>query len=101
MLNIQWTFGPPYPMGIQLSAVGIVADSLISAGGATRYPKDVVTRYPNVFGGAPQGATSFTFALDTVKAGADWARIPDMPGPRRETGMAVTVDDALYVFGGF
>jgi len=101
LLDIQWTFGPSYPMGIQLSAVDMLGNTLISAGGATRYPKAVVAKYPNVFGGAAQGATSFTFALDTAHDGADWTRIPDMPGPRRATGMAVTVGDALYVFGGF
>jgi len=100
-LNIRWSFGPRYPMGIQLSAVGLIGSSLISAGGATRYPKDVVTKYPDVFGGAAHGATSITFALDTRRAAADWTRIPDMPGPKRETGMAVTVENALYVFGGF
>ena len=88
-------------MGIQLSAVGLVDGILISAGGATRYPKDVVTRYPDVFAGAAQGATSISFALDTRKRGADWTRIPDLPGPKRETGMAVTVGGVLYVFGGF
>jgi N-acetylneuraminic acid mutarotase len=101
LLSIQWAFGPRYPMGVQLSAVDLLEGNLISVGGATRYPKDIVARYPDAFGGAAQGATSFSFALDTEWSGADWTRIPDMPGPRRETGMAVTVDDELYVFGGF
>lgn len=88
-------------MGVQLSAVSLLGDSLISAGGATRYPKNIVSRYPDVFGGAQQGYTNYTFALNVAQAGAEWMRIPDMPGPRRETDMAVTVDGAMYVFGGF
>lgn len=78
-----------------------MGDLLVSAGGYTRYPKDVVKHYPDVFGGAEQGYTNYTFALDVVHPGSQWTRLPDMPGPPRETGVAAVVGDALYVFGGF
>jgi N-acetylneuraminic acid mutarotase len=88
-------------MGIQQSAVSLLGNYLVSAGGATRYPKDVVKHYPGVFGGASQGCTSYTFALDVRQDAGHWTRIADMPGPCRETGMAVTIDDTMYVVGGF
>ena len=45
MVKIDWEYGPAYPMGIQDSALGIIGDTILSAGGFTRYPKDIVRRH--------------------------------------------------------
>src|SRR5262249_54331568 len=101
LLHIAWREGPEYPMGIQDSVLGVVKGRLISAGGFTRPPKDVVPRLPDRFGGKRNGFTNGTFALDLRQEAAGWTRLPDIPGsPRQGAAMAV-VDDALYAFGGF
>ena len=46
-MKIDWTMGPPYPLGIQDSALGIVSGHLVSAGGFSRHPKEIVQQYPN------------------------------------------------------
>jgi len=101
MLKITWSEGPEYPMGIQESACGVLDGKLISAGGFTRHPKDVVRRYPDAFGGKPSGFTKLTFLFDPLHPEAGWARIADVPGPARQGGAAAVVGRALYVIGGF
>ena len=98
--TIQWRLGPDYPMGIQDSAVGIINGKVVSAGGFTRYPLDVVQQYPDAFGGESSGFTKLTFAFDPQNESAGWSRIPDMPGPARQGGAVAVVNDAMYVMGG-
>jgi hypothetical protein len=100
-IQLEWTEGPEYPMGIQDSALGVVSGMLVSAGGFTRHPKDVVRRFPDAFGGARDGFTALTFLFDPAHPTAGWTRIADLPGPPRQAALAVVVGEALYVIGGF
>jgi len=100
LLQIDWRLGPDYPMGIQDSAVGLVAGRLVSAGGFTRHPLDILRRCPDAFGGASSGFTSLTFALDPADLAAGWQRLPDMPGPARQGAAVAVLDGALYAMGG-
>jgi hypothetical protein len=100
LLKIQWRLGPDYPMGIQDSAVGLVRGKLVSAGGFTRHPLDIVKRFPDAFGGDPSGFTRLAFALDPKNESAGWQRIADMPGTPRQGAAVATVDDSLYAIGG-
>ena len=100
MLRIEWRLGPDYPMGIQDSAVGIVNGKVVSAGGFTRHPLDIVKRIPDAFGGEPSGFTRLAFALDPKDESAGWKRIADMPGPPRQGAAVAVVDDMLYAIGG-
>ena len=100
MLRIEWRLGPDYPMGIQDSAVGIINGKVVSAGGFTSFPLDVVKQYPDAFGGKPKGFTKMTFMLDPRNESAGWTRISDIPGPARQGGAVAVVDDAMYVIGG-
>ncbi len=99
MLKIQWRLGPDYPMGIQDSVVGIVNGKVVSAGGFTRHPKDIVKQIPDAFGGEPSGFTKLAFVFDP-KNPAGWKRIADMPGPARQGAAVAVVDDVLYAMGG-
>ena len=102
MVKIDWEFGPAYPMGIQDSALGIIDNTIISAGGFTRHPKDIVRRHPDAFGGEESGFTNVTFALDMSHKPWTWERIADMPAaPPRQGTTPVIVDEAMYVVGGF
>jgi hypothetical protein len=101
ILKIAWREGPEYPMGIQDSVLGVVEGRVVSAGGFTRWPKDIVQRFPKAFGGEKSGFTSLAFEWDPAGKPATWTRIADIPGrPRQGAAMAV-VDDALYALGGF
>jgi hypothetical protein len=104
LLKITWREGPEYPLGIQDSAFGIVGGQIVSAGGFSRYPKDVVARYPDAFAGEPKGESGFTgivFTFDPHKPDAGWTRITNIPGPSRQAAAAVVVNDSLYAIGGF
>lgn len=87
-------------MGIQDSAVGFIGGRLVSAGGFSRHPKDVLREHPDAFGGQPSGFTQLAFAMDPADEAAGWQRIPDLPGPARQGPAVAVVDDALYVMGG-
>jgi len=100
MLRIKWRLGPDYPMGIQDSAMGIVHGKVVSAGGFTRHPLNVVKHYPDAFGGQPSGFTKLAFVFDPKDEAAGWKRIADMPGPARQGTAVAVVDDMLYAMGG-
>jgi N-acetylneuraminic acid mutarotase len=100
ILKIEWRLGPDYPMGVQDSAVGIVNGKVVSAGGFTRHPLDIVKQIPDAFGGEPSGFTRLAFALDAKNESAGWKRIADIPGPPRQGAAVAVVDDMLYAIGG-
>jgi len=100
MLKIHWRLGPDYPMGIQDSAVGMIHGKLVSAGGFTRHPRDIVMQYPDAFGSQPSGFTRLAFAFDAADETAGWERIPYMPGPARQGAAVAMVDNMLYIMGG-
>src|SRR5437870_2312504 len=57
LLKISWQEGPEYPMGIQDSGLGVLDGKIVSAGGFSRHPKDVVAKHPDAFDGQPTGFT--------------------------------------------
>ena len=87
-------------MGIQDSAVGLVDGWLISAGGFTRHPREILRAHPDAFDGQPSGFTRIAFALDLAAETAGWQRIADLPGPARQGPAVAGVDEMLYVMGG-
>ncbi|MFH1007265.1 MAG: hypothetical protein V1800_07165 [Candidatus Latescibacterota bacterium] len=102
MVRIDWAYGPAYPMGIQDSALGVIGNTILSAGGFTRHPKDITRLHPDTFGGEESGFTNVTFALDLSRTPLCWERIADMPAaPPRQGTTAVVVGEAMYVVGGF
>lgn len=101
LLTIRWRLGPDYPMGIQDSAVGYVGGRIVSAGGFTRHPLDILTRHPDAFGGKPSGFTKLAFALDPKHEALGWKRIPDVPGPARQGPAVAVAGDVMYLMGGF
>lgn len=100
LLHIEWRLGPDYPMGIQDSAVGVLDGKVVSAGGFTRHPLNILTAHPGAFGGQPSGFTKLTFASDPQNEAAGWQRIADMPGQARQGPAVAVVDDVLYAMGG-
>jgi hypothetical protein len=101
MITIRWRYGPMYPMGMQTSAGAMLDGTLVSAGGFTRYPKEITQAHPDAFEGRPTGFTKLAFALDPGSEEAGWSRIADCPGSPRQSIAAVVVDGAMYCIGGF
>ncbi|MCX6623420.1 MAG: hypothetical protein NTY38_20620 [Acidobacteria bacterium] len=99
--SIQWREGCEYPLGIQDSAFGILDGKVVSAGGFSRHPKDIVRRHPLLFGGGKSGFTNGAFVYDPRHPDQGWTRIADMPGEPRQAAAAVVVGNAMYVIGGF
>ena len=100
IVKIGWRLGPDYPMGIQDSAFGFLRGQMVSAGGFTRHPLDIVTHYSDAFGGEASGFTKLAFALDPGQEDHGWRRVADIPGPARQGGAVAVVADAMYVMGG-
>ena len=100
-LDIEWREGPEYPMGIQDSAFAVLDGKIVSAGGFSRHPKDIVSRYPDAFGGAKSGFSKVAFVFDPKDPKLGWVRIADTPGPPRQASAAAVVNNAMYVIGGF
>jgi N-acetylneuraminic acid mutarotase len=107
ILKIDWKEGPEYPMGIQDSAFAMLDGVIVSAGGFSRHPKDIVAKYPDAFegqplvGSSPSGFTSLTFTFDPRHPDAGWTRIENIPGPARQAAATVVVGHDLYAVGGF
>jgi hypothetical protein len=100
-LRIRWREGPEYPLGIQDSALAVLDGHLISAGGFTRWPKDSVAKYPDIFGGAKNGFTHAVFVFNPRESAGGWTRIADIPGPRRQGAAAAVAGGEMYAIGGF
>ncbi|MFA6245196.1 MAG: hypothetical protein WC655_29910, partial [Candidatus Hydrogenedentales bacterium] len=100
LLKIEWRLGADYPMGIQESAVGCIGGKIVSAGGFTRHPLDIVKKDPDAFGGDPSGFTKLAFVFEPKNEAAGWKRITDMAGPARQGAAVAVVDDMLYMMGG-
>ncbi len=105
MLKIEWREGPEYPTGIQGSSFALVDGAIVSAGGVSRSPKDILTAHPDAFqsqqfakGG---GFTSLAFAIEPRGGRAQWTRIANIPGPARQAATTAVVGKELYAIGGF
>src|SRR5436853_3312368 len=83
-IRISWREGPEYPMGIQDSAFAVLDHKVISAGGFTRHPKDVLKTWPEAFQGQKSGFTSLAFVFDPNHPELGWSRISNMPGAARQ-----------------
>jgi N-acetylneuraminic acid mutarotase len=103
-LHIPWRRGPEYPMGIQDSAVGVINGKVVSAGGFSRRPLNVVSEWPDAFEGQSSGFTKLTLLFDPANESAGWTRIADVPltntGAYQAAASAV-VNNAMYIMGGF
>ena len=75
--------------------MAVLDGRVISAGGFTRWPKDSVVKYPDLFGGAKNGFTHATFVFDPRHEASGWTRIENIPGPRRQAAAAAVVGGAL------
>jgi N-acetylneuraminic acid mutarotase len=101
LLRITWSEGPEYPLGIQDSAFAIVEGKVVSAGGFSRHPKDIVAKYADAFAGEPSGFTRLAFLFDPSKPDSEWTRITDDPGPAKQAAATAVVGPNLYAMGGF
>ncbi len=96
MLDISWSEGPPMPQGLQDNLVVLVQGNLISVGGfCGGYDNDWKP------GKYPRGFLNKTWTLDLAHQGKGWLELPPFPGAARQALEGASVNNALYVWGGF
>src|SRR5512146_2489202 len=76
MLRIEWRRGPNLPQGLQDSAIGIIDNTLVLAGGfCAGRGSDI----PGKADKYPRGFIKKAWGLDLRDGSAKWIRLPDLP----------------------
>jgi hypothetical protein len=96
MLKIDWQRGPNLPQGFQDSGGDFVGDYLVTVGGFCSGLDE--SRKPGHY---PRGFLNKTWALNTSDSQASWLQLPDFPGIARQELFGLTVNNELYLWGGF
>ena len=96
MLSISWSAAPAMPQGLQDNDGGVIEGHLVMVGGFCHGVDD--DWKPGKY---PRGFLGKAWALDLENASAGWMELPDFPGAPRQEMFAATVDDEIYLWGGF
>ena len=96
MIHCTWSAAPPLPYGVQDNDGGIIDNHLIMVGGAcggadfTWKPRKYV-----------RGFFKEAYALDLDNEKQGWFRIDNFPGIARQEMQGATVNNEIYIWGGF
>ena len=96
MLRIIWKVGPEPPLGLQGPAGGFLGTMLVYTCGAGQAPAP-----ERGFTGTCCFFQNESWALDLARKEAGWIRLPDYPGAKLQELFGITVENALYCWGGF
>jgi len=96
MIHCTWSAAPPLPYGRQDNDGGIIDNQLIMVGGFCG-GSDVEWKPRKYI----RGFFKETFALDLNNEIQGWFRLPNFPGIARQEMQAATVNNELYIWGGF
>jgi len=96
MLKITWERWPNLPQGFQDSDVGFLGTKLITVCGFCGGGDN--DRKPGHY---PRGFLNKVWAFDVAAPKKGWVSLPDYPGTPRQGLSCVTVDGAMYCWGGF
>lgn len=96
LLQITWSAAPPMPQGMQDNDGGLIGNYLVMACGFCHGRDD--DWKPGVY---PRGFLDKVWALDLKDEDAGWVRLPDFPGAPRQEMQGVSVNDEVYLWGGF
>lgn len=98
-IDIDYRLGPPTPKGVEDNSVGVLHDTLISAGG-----------WNNGSGPGGRGFLNDTWSIDLSDLAGGWTDLPSYPGsndasdvdgPGRQAMGHTVVNNHLYTWGGF
>ena len=96
MIECTWSAAPPLPYGVQDNDGGIIDNHLIMVGGfcgGSDYewkPRKYI-----------RGFFKEAYALDLDNEKQGWFRIDNFPGIARQEMQAATVNNEIYIWGGF
>ncbi len=96
MLRLQWFAAPSMLQGMQDNAGGIIHRHLVMTGGFCGGADN--DRKPGIH---TRGFLDKTWALSLDNPEQGWKLLPPLPGEPRQMMYFATVNDAVYVWGGF
>ena len=96
MFEIEWSAGPPMPQGMQDNDGGLIDNHLVMVGGFCHGIDD--DWKPGKY---PRGFLKSAWALDLDNERAGWIELPDFPGSARQEMYGVSVNNEIYLWGGF
>lgn len=96
MIEFSWSAAPPMPQGMQDNAGGLIDNYLVMAGGFCGGFDD--SWKPGIY---PRGWLKKVWALNLKNKEMGWISLPDIPGDARQGLFGVSVNNELYIWGGF
>jgi len=96
MLRLSWSKAPDMPQGMQDNDGGVIGNWLVLAGGFCG-GRDNDWK-PGMY---PRGFFKKTWVLDLTDEARGWVRLPHFPGSARQEMLGISIDDAVYLWGGF
>ena len=123
MLDIEYSLTPDMPHGLEIPFVGVANGSLVVSSGfcgtslswvvalcSVAIP--IATCSPTRLGAGGSGIArkgevyrrgffNTSFARSLAPPASTWGPVPPFPGTGRQNGMSVTIDGAMYSWGGF
>ena len=96
MIKCTWSAAPPLPYGVQDNDGGIIDNHLIMVGGFCG-GSDVEWKPKKYIRGFFKDA----YALNLKNEKEGWFRLPNFPGVARQEMQAATVNNEIYIWGGF
>jgi len=95
MLRFSWSKAPDMPQGVQDNDGGVIGNWLILAGGfCGGYDDDWKP------GKYLRGFLKKVWGLDLTDEQKGWIELPDFPGIARQEMFGISVNDAIYLWGG-
>lgn len=96
MIRFTWSAGPSMPQGMQDNGGGLIDNHLVMVGGfCGGYEDDWKP------GKYPRGFLRKGWALDLTREEQGWFELPDFPGIARQGMCGISVNNDLYLWGGF
>jgi N-acetylneuraminic acid mutarotase len=93
ILNIEWNLNKDLPQGLQDIGVGLINNNIVYEGGfCSGLNNDVKPKYP-------RGYISKTWLYDTTID--EYTALPDFPGSARQATISITVNNEIYLWGGY
>ncbi|MBI2433471.1 MAG: hypothetical protein HYV26_11430 [Candidatus Hydrogenedentes bacterium] len=96
MLEVVWSAGTHMPQGMQDNFVAPLGDWLVSIGGFCGGVDD--DWKPGKY---PRGFLRNVWGLNLADEGRGWVELPPLPGAARQGAFGASVNDSIYVWGGF
>jgi len=96
MMKIAWSSAPFFPQGMQDNDGGLIGSHLVMVGG---FCHGIDNDWKP--GKYPRGFLKKAWAMDVLHENEGWKELPDFPGSARQEMYGVSLNNELYLWGGF